>query len=246
MGKSEFWTRAQVERLRVLYHLHTNEELAEIIGTTKEAVKGQAKKLGLKKNNKLIKVFLSSEQLEWLRANFANTSNAEIMDYLHLKTGTLHRLARAYRLTKSKEYMDGWQKEITRLARIVNARNDWPPKGYIIPNTHRFKKGETNIMRLGAERDAERVRKARESRNATIASEKRRILFGLNQRTKMKLNGRHQSKANVRYKMRKLGYIIGRGSQEAIITPQTQRSEHYEKRCKEVGITVKSSTDYEE
>lgn len=240
MSKSEFWTRAQVERLRALYHLHTNGEIAEIMGITLSAVNQMAFKLHLKKRSKLAKVYLTREQIEWFRANFANTTNAEIMARLNLKMATMHRLARAYGLTKSKEFMADWQKKITEFARITNQRNNWPPKGYIIPRSREccFKKGVTPLMRLGPERNAERIRKGRETRNATIAAERRRILFGLEQRTKLKLNGSFRPKANVRYQMRKRGYLVDRGGNTATITPQTRRSEYYERRCKEVGIHI--------
>ena len=136
--------------------------------------------------------------------------------------------------------MADWQKKITELARATNERNNWPPKGYIIPRSREFcfKKGVTPLIRLGPEKNAERIRKSVETRKATIASERRRILFGFEQRTKMKLNGTFRPKTNVRYQMRKLGYIVERGGQTATITPQTRRSEHYEKRCREVGITL--------
>lgn len=241
MSKSEFWTRAQVERLRALYHSHTNDEIAEIMGITKYAVKTEAHRLRLNRRiNKYGKIILTREQIEWLRANYANTTNAEIMAHLNISNAKLHQLARAYSLTKSNEFMDGWQKEITRRARATNARNNWPPKGYVIPNSREycFKKGVTPLMRLGPEKNAERIRKSREARNATIASERRRILFGLEQRTNMKLNGQFRPKANVRYQMRKLGYKIDNCGNTATITPQTRRSEHYERRCKEVGIHI--------
>lgn len=241
MSKSKFWTRAQVERLRALYHLHTNKEIAEMMGITNAAVSLMACRLRLKKvKGKGVQVSLTTEQIEWLCANYANTTNAEIMEHLDIKNSTLHRLARAYRLTKSKEFMADWQKKITEIARITNQRNNWPPKGYIIPNSRKycFKKGVTPLMRLGPEREAARIRKSSETRKATIASERRRILFGLEQRTKMKLNGTFRPKANVRYQMRKLGYLVDRGGNTATVTPQTRRSEHYERRCKEVGIHI--------
>lgn len=240
MSKSKFWTRAQVDRLRALYHLHTNEEIAEIMGITKDAVMYKASLLRLKKRSKLAKVFLTREQIKWFRENFANTTNAEVMAHLNIKSSTLHRLARAYGLTKSKEFMADWQKKITEFARLTNQRNNWPPKGYIIPNSRKycFKKGVTPLMRLDPEREAARILKSSETRKATIASERRRILFGLEQRTKMKLNGTFRPKANVRYQMRKLGYLVDRGGNTATVTPQTRRSEHYERRCKEVGIHI--------
>ena len=240
MSKSKFWTRAQVDRLRALYHLHTNEEIAEIMGITKDAVMYKASLLRLKKRSKLAKVFLTREQIKWFRENYANTTNAEVMAQLNIKSSTLHRLARAYGLTKSKEFMADWQKKITELARATNERNNWPPKGYIIPRSREFcfKKGVTPLMRFGPEKNAERIRKSVETRKATIASERRRILFGFEQKTKMKLNGSFRHKTHVRYQLRKLGYIVERGANTATITPQTRRSERYETRCKEVGIRL--------
>lgn len=240
MSKSEFWTRAQVERLRALYHLHTNEEIAEIMGITLSAVERMASKLRLKKRSKKSKVYLTREQIEWFRANFANTTNAEISARLNIKLSTMHRLARAYGLTKSKEFMQDWHKKITAIARATNERNNWPPKGYIIPRSREFlfKKGVTPLMRLGPEKEAERIRKRTETFRATIASERRRILFGFEQKTKLKLNGSFRDKANVRFQLRKLGYIVERGANTATITPLTRRSERYEKRCKEVGIRL--------
>lgn len=129
MSKSKFWTRAQVERLRALYHLHTNKEIAEMMGITNAAVSLMACRLRLKKvKGKGVHVSLTTEQIEWLCANYANTTNAEIMEHLDIKNSTLHRLARAYRLTKSKEFMADWQKKITEIARLTNQRNNWPPK----------------------------------------------------------------------------------------------------------------------
>lgn len=239
MSKSKFWTRAQVDRLRALYLLHTNKEIAEMMGITKAAVSLMAYRLRLKKvHGKGVQVSLTTEQTEWLCANYANTTNAELMAHLNIKSTTLHRLARAYRLSKSKEFMLAVARENFRQASIAAARLGWPPKGYIIPNRHAFQKGVTNLMRLGPEREAARIHKSSETRKATIAAERRRILFGLEQRTKMKLNGTFRPKTNVRYQMRKLGYIVERGGQTATITPQTRRSEHYEKRCREVGITL--------
>ena len=249
MSKSEFLTRAQVERIRALYYSHTNDEIAEIMGITKYAVKTEAHRLRLNRRiNKYGRIILTREQIEWLRANYANTTNAEIMARLNISNVKLHQLARAYSLTKSKEFMDGWQKEITRRARITNARNNWPPKGYIIPKSRKycFQKGVTNFMRLGPERNAERIRKSRESRNATIASERRRILFGLEQRTKMKLNGKFKAKVNIRYQMRKLGYLVERGGNTATVTSKTQRSEYYETRCKEFGICLINQVNHYE
>lgn len=183
---------------------------------------------------------LTGARLEWFCTNYAHTTNAEICQHLGISLTALHRYAREHRVKKSSEFMAECQKRTTELARQANKRNNWPPKGYRIPRSGEcgFQKGVTNRMRLGEERDRERIRKATATRNATIRSERVRLHWGMEQRTKLKLNGTFRSKALVRYNLRKLGYVVARAGQEAIITSTTQRSEHYEKRCREVGIKL--------
>lgn len=238
MTKKEFWTGAQVERLCALYRKHTYSEIAERMGITVSAVRRKVAELGLKRKCGGRAVILTEEEIQWLRENYANTTNEEIMAHLDIKRTTLCRCARVYGLSKSKEFIYSWQIKNAQLARIANDHNDWPPKGYLIPNRHKFEKGVTSLMRLGPEREAERIRKMKETRKATIAAERRRILFGFDQRTKLKLNGRFRQKTNFRYHMRKRGYILERAGNTATITPQTRRSEYYEKRCKEFGIRL--------
>lgn len=244
MITKDFWTGAQVERLCALNRKHSQAEVAKLMGVTVSSVRRMVAYLGLKRKCGGRAVILTQDEIQWLRDNYAETANEEIMAHLDIKWSTLHRFARAYGLKKSKEFMHSYQIKNAQLARIVNEHNDWPPKGYQIPNRNRFPKGVTNLMRLGPEREAERIRKMKETRKATIASERRRILFGFEQRTKLKLNGRFRSKTNLRYNMRKLGYIIERCGQTATITSETRRSEHYEKRCKEVGISLIYSVEY--
>lgn len=183
---------------------------------------------------------MNSEQLEWFKANYSDTTNDDICRHLNISLTTLHKFARFFGLKKSKEFMRKWQAEGAKLARIANARRGWPPKGYKIPNREKncFKKGENNLMRIGPEREAERLRKVHEKRNASIKSDRLRIRWGLEQKTKMKLNGTFRHNAYIRWAMRKRGYEIEREGKEAIVTECTQRSERYERNCSKCGIRI--------
>lgn len=237
MGAYIEWTQEKSEILRDLYPLHKASEVAEMMGTSVTSVYKQANRLRLKKygrGRERAEAALSPEQVKWLRENYADTANAEIMARLGLSLSMLHEEARLYGLRKSEEWVSG----MLERARKARRRRKWPPKGYVVPNRRLFQKGVNNLMRLGPEREAERRRKISESRRALIASERRRILFGLDQRTGMKLTGRFIAKTRLRCLMRKRGYVIERGGNEACLTPQTRRSERCEKRCREMGIRL--------
>lgn len=183
---------------------------------------------------------INGEQLEWLKANYSNTANSDLCKHLNISATTLHKYARLFKLKKSEEFMQLAQTEATRLARIANARRGYPPKGYKVPNREKgcFKKGVNSLMRIGAEREAERLRNVHEKRNASIKSDRLRIKWGLEQKTKMKLNGTFKYKSYVRWTMRKRGYEIEKGGDEAIVTDCTQRSERFERNCGKCGIRI--------
>lgn len=113
----------------------------------------------------------------------------------------------------------------------------YPPKGFKIPNSelNYFKRGVTCRQRLGDKRENERIRKAAETRNATIRQERIRIAWGFEQRTRLKLTT-NRKKILYRFALKKRGYLIGRGGSEAVVTASTIRSEIVEKRAREYGI----------
>lgn len=84
-------------------------------------------------------------------------------------------------LTKSRQFMAKCQHETAEAAKISHRRNGtYPPKGFKIPNSEagQFKPGVSCRDRLGAKKDAERLRKSAESRRATIKRERSRIVWG--------------------------------------------------------------------
>ena len=75
-----------------------------------------------------------------------------------------------------------------------------------------------------------------ESRKETFRKEKRRVLFGLEQQTGLRVVQCSKAKICLRNKLRKHGYAIARASNEAIVTDNTHRSAIMEARAIEMGI----------
>ena len=176
---------------------------------------------------------LTPEQEKWMIAHFKHTKNEEIARRFGWSQSTMHRFARRLGLKKSKQFMHACQRETTRKAMESHLKNGtYPPKGYIIPRSeeNRFKKGETNRQRLGKRGERKRIEKAAATRRQTVKEERARVLFGLPQKTKLKIVRRPHYVCCQRYYLRKLGYVIPRGSFIVYYGPETERSEKYETR----------------
>lgn len=171
---------------------------------------------------------MTEEQQKYIIRHFKNTKNDELMAKLGINHSELHRFARAHGLKKTKQFQRKCQANATAKAREVNKRNNWPPKGYIIPGSenNRFKPGVNNRQRLGDKRNAERIKKCHEKRNATIAADRRRLLFGLEPKTKMKLilTNHNHNRSSIKHLLVKRGYISQRGSRTVYYDENTNRS----------------------
>lgn len=181
----------------------------------------------------------TDSQLKWLTRHFRHTANDDILRRFGWSLSTLHRIARSLGLTKSRQYMRKTQARAATAARAANKARGWPPKGYRIPgaDANRFRPGESNRDRLGERRFRRSIARAAATRRATIAAERRRILFGLPQRTRLKL-GFSRAKVSYRYALRQRGYLIPRGGSDATVTPDTRRSPLVERRAASHGIHI--------
>lgn len=183
-----------------------------------------------------VKIELTERQIKWLSVHFKNTKNSEIAERLGISETAVHRYARIYGLVKTRAFRKSTQLNAAARARESHLRNGtYPPKGYKIPRSDefQFKPGVTNLERLGKRREKARIEKSAESRRKTYKTEKARVMFGLEQKTKMRVICQPHYIACQRNYLRKLGYIIERGSMIAYYTPETRRSELYETRTKE-------------
>lgn len=189
--------------------------------------------------SKTEKIILSPQQERWLIRHFKHTKNDEIMNRLGLSHSVLHRFARELGLKKSRQFVKKCQAATTEAAWRANRKKGWPPKGYVIPRSREFcfQKGVTNLQRLGAKREAERISKSSESRRETVRKEHARILFGLPQKTKLKIFS-NPRRTQCRYYLKRRGYLVERGGREAIVTDQTQRGTRCEEWARREGIKI--------
>ena len=172
-------------------------------------------------------IVLTDEQEAWLQKHFKHTKNEDIAKKLGVSLRSVNRLAEKRGLTKSWQFIGKAQLDAAAAAnRSHRINGTYPPKGYQIPNKEKgyFKKGEKPIDRLGAKREAERIAKCVQSRKETFKLEKARAIFGLPRQTKMKVVQRPRRQVQVRYYLRKRGYIVERGSNVAYYNNQTKRS----------------------
>lgn len=75
-----------------------------------------------------------------------------------------------------------------------------------------------------------------EKRKALFRSERRRVLFGLEQRTNLRVVRCPRRKINLRHNLRRRGYQVSRASNEAWIVPATRRSMLMEEHGRAMGF----------
>lgn len=187
------------------------------------------------------KTVLPRGGVKWLKENYANTPNSEIMAKFGISKGILYRMVREYHLCKSPEYLKAINKESQRLAVKAAMAKGWPPKGYVIPKSEEArKKGQEKIaeMRADAEINARWRKNMSDGRKKLYKDEKRRVLFGLEQKTGIKVVSASHAKRCCRFKLRKLGYIIGRGESVAYWNAETKRNESKERTAQKHGIRI--------
>ena len=166
------------------------------------------------------------EKINYIIEHFKNTKNAELMSltgYSHCK---LHKVAQKYNLKKTREFRKKCSRAASVEARKVSAANGWPPKGYHIPNAGLFWK------ELGPKAYKAMCEKISKTRRENIAKDRARILFGLPQKTKLKLVSSGKQVISQRYRLRKLGYSVQRDSRVAYINSNTHRSIQLEEKYK--------------
>ena len=185
---------------------------------------------------------LTEKELRWFIKHYQHTRNDEIQVKLNITYSSLHRIARQYGLKKSRQFMKMTQEEATRKAKESHEMNGtYHPKGYIIPRSEEFrlKKGIGMRDRMTRKQIRETTKKRIASRNETIAKEKRRILYGFEQQTKMRLVCEPKAKKAFRHNMKKRGYLVKeKGANTLYITQETQRSEICEKHAIALGFSI--------
>ncbi len=187
---------------------------------------------------------ITREQEAWLIENYADTKNEDLLAHIGWEANagrSLRRIAVRLGLAKSKDFMRATQAKATAHARIANQGegNAGARNLRIYGKAHQFKKGVTSRQRLGDERENERLRKMRISRNETIHKERIRINWGFEQQTKLRLIS-NPKQTMTRHALKKRGYIVPcRRATTVYYDSDTVRSEKVERRAAERGIIIK-------
>lgn len=186
---------------------------------------------------------LTPEQLEWLKENFCHTKNQELADELGTSPRSVTRMARELGLWKTKEFISAMQRNASEHGARVNRANggNAGTKNLLLyGKAYQFKKGERQKDKMSAEAFDAMHRHIGEQRKKTFKAEKRRVIFGLEQKTKLRVVQAPKEKICLRNGLRKKGYEIARASNEAFITAATHRSEVMERRAISMGISFTS------
>lgn len=187
---------------------------------------------------------LDESQLKWFIKHFKHTKNDDIVAKLNISRTSLHRLARQHNLTKSKDFMRKTQLAAAARAKESHEINGtYPPKGYVIPKAEevRFKKGEGLWKRISKRRSKEIHAKAIESLNKTRAKEKRRVLYGFEQETNLRVVAAPRPKTALKCNMRKrYGYIVQRCKDVIYYDNNTKRKPEIEKKAIGFGFEIRA------
>ena len=182
---------------------------------------------------------LTPEQRKWFMEEFAHTKNQELADRLGTSLRSITRIARELNLWKDKEFMTAIQRNASEHGARVNRAmggNAGTRNLLIYGKAHQFKAGESNKERMSKEAFADMHRRIGESRKEIFRKERRRVMFGFEQQTALRVIRCPKEKIRLRNNLRKHGYMIGRASNEATITDDTRRSIKMEARAVKMGI----------
>ena len=87
---------------------------------------------------------------------------------------------------------------------------------------------------MGLEKSAEFARA--ETRKRMVMAERRRVAFGLEQKTALRVVKAPKAKIYLRHELRKRGYVVPHASSDATIATDTRRSAILEQRAEKMGI----------
>ena len=179
---------------------------------------------------------MDEKMKEWLIKHYKHTRNKDIISKFGISKHSLYKMAKELGLKKSYQFMRKAYRENGMKGRLAAKAKGWPPKGYKIPNQE--KRLEKLRALKGKKLKKNHIEKIRQSVKKVIRDEKRRILFGLEQRTKKKLVKAPPMKIHCRYKLRKYGYHIEKGGTIAYYDDNTRRSPHYEEVASKYKIKI--------
>jgi hypothetical protein len=171
---------------------------------------------------------LTEEQLAYLDKHFKHTNNSELCRVLGCSKSFLHKIASRRGLKKSRQFIKATNaKTAANLQEWVKIHGPYHKKG-VLPeclknSPSRFTKGQTWEDRFGKAKAGSAKAKMSETRRKIIAEDRARIMFGLPQKTKLRLSSAPRALKSQAYRLRKRGYTIDYATKTAFYDENTNR-----------------------
>lgn len=175
----------------------------------------------------------TEEMFNLLRQNYQIETNEQLAQRFGISTRTLRRKAKALGLTKSEPVTK--TKQIEELVRDMypnHSLNEIAAEANISWRTVRRMANQMGLTRTPEEESRMRSR----IRTNLIRSERRRITFGLEQRTNMKLVC-NVERIQLRHKLKDAGYIVFKGDNTIYYPMELKRHPIREEHGRKVGLT---------
>lgn len=172
---------------------------------------------------------LTEEQRQWLIDNYPIKLTRECAEHLGLTLLQTQQSAQRMGLKKTqfiKSLSSSINSRMGHDKAMASGRKEW-----------RFQRGVKNIDRFGKEVEERRAKSMSAGMLNVFRAERRRILFGLPQKTRLKLCTGGRRRSTQRSRLRRMGYDVPYGSNIAYILPTTKRNLDYE--SKTTGIEYK-------
>lgn len=194
---------------------------------------------------------LTTEQVEKLKQLYPDHTNKEMAQLFGCTEWTVRRTVAEIGLSKvgkTAEFRKRMSDKANEVFMANGRKNNWKLQRGLMQKlrdagkcTHTFKSGENNLQRLGEEREALRLQRIGKARRSLLEAERRRINWGLPQKTKLKIcfdQRRMLRKAEWRCNLRKRGYIVAYASNIIYYDDNTKRSQQTEQTIAKYGFVV--------
>lgn len=150
--------------------------------------------------------------VEWMQREYPDRSNEDLAREWGVCKDTIARYGRAMGLKKSERYWQEFYRQRGYALKFINRKNGFNPAC----NLRRCVIAPKQL--LGEERWKEAIEKAKKTRRETIAAEKRRVMFGLPQKTQLRIFRKSRGKYVYEHRLRKSGYVMT--SQNVYVRPE--------------------------
>lgn len=154
----------------------------------------------------------SAEDDAYLAEHFPNTDNAVLAEHFGCSVSALNARANRLGLRKDREFTSGVRREL-----MFQRRKEWAARGIYAP---------WDVMSR-TEKESFRRKLSKAAKELYLA-EKRRVNWGLPQKTKLRVSQQDKARVRVRGRLKKAGYLVERNASVVYYDGNTARRESLE------------------